>query len=53
MMLRASLERKVQAYIPYEAGRKIPINERVEYYMQKLEAAEEDKKEKDKGGKRL
>ena len=39
---RASLEVKSSRYVPYEAGRKIPINERVQYYMDKLTAEEEE-----------
>jgi hypothetical protein len=44
MIQRTSLEKKVKDYIPYEAGRKIPINERVAHYMAKLEAQEEGEK---------
>jgi len=43
-MINASLERKVKSYLPYEAGRKIPISERVAHYMKKLEAQEEGEK---------
>jgi hypothetical protein len=37
LALRNSLDVKVKSYMPFEAGRKIPIKERVEYYMQKLD----------------
>ena len=60
MMLKASLENKVKGYIPYEAGRKIPISERVAHYMKKLEQQEEGEKtlanlkqQETAGGKRL
>jgi hypothetical protein len=36
------LEVKSSKFVPYEAGRKIPINERVQYYMEKLTAEEEE-----------
>ena len=47
LVLRNSLDEKVKSYMPFEAGRKIPIKERVEYYMQKLEQTEDGKKEKE------
>jgi hypothetical protein len=42
-MLRASLDKKSEQFVPYEAGRKIPINERVQFYMQKLQEEEDAK----------
>jgi hypothetical protein len=39
---RASIDIKSSKFVPYEAGRKIPINERVQYYMEKLTAEEEE-----------
>lgn len=44
MMKSVSLDKKIKSFIPYEAGRKIPIHERVAYYMQKLESGEDEKK---------
>jgi hypothetical protein len=42
MFLNSTLEDKASSFVPYEAGRKVPINERVQYYINKMTAEEEE-----------
>ena len=46
LVKKESIEKKAEAFIPYEAGRKIPIHERVAYYMNKLNAEDDDNPKK-------
>jgi hypothetical protein len=43
-MQTTSFQDKVKGFLPYEAGRKIPIQEKVAYYLNKLEQEEQEKK---------
>ena len=45
-MMRQSLDTKVSKFIPFEAGRKVPIDERVAHYLKKLENDEQEEKDK-------
>lgn len=42
MFLKASFDDKVKGFVPFEAGRKVPIHERVQYYMNKLTQEEQE-----------
>ena len=42
MFVNASIEHKMPAFVPFEAGRKVPINERVQYYIDKMISEEEE-----------
>jgi hypothetical protein len=36
MFSKGSFDDKIKGFVPFEAGRKVPIHERVQYYMKKL-----------------
>ncbi len=44
MFTNCTLQDKAPSFIPFEAGRKVPINERVQYYIDKMISEEEEQK---------
>lgn len=44
MFTNCTLEDKAPSFVPFEAGRKVPINERVQYYIDKMINEEEEQK---------
>lgn len=44
MFTNCTLEDKAPTFVPFEAGRKVPINERVQYYIDKMISEEEEQK---------
>jgi hypothetical protein len=44
MFMNGSIDSKAPTFVPFEAGRKVPINERVQYYIDKMISEEEEAK---------
>jgi hypothetical protein len=42
MFTGATIEHKLPNFVPFEAGRKVPINERVQHYIDKMISEEEE-----------